>query len=547
MTIDQTPEWKALEAHKAEMAEVHMRDLFSDDAARFERFSLRLDGLLLDFSKNRITEKTMTLLTALAKAAEVEPWIARMFAGETINGTEDRAAFHVALRNRADGPMSTGGKDVMPQVREVLGRMRQLTERLREGSWHGETGKAIRNVVNIGIGGSDLGPAMVARALSPYCDPDLSLHFVSNVDGAEIAQLLERLDPETTLFIVASKTFTTQETMTNAHTARRWLVEKLGTETAVARHFVAVSTNEKEVRAFGIDAENMLVFWDWVGGRYSLWSAIGLPIALGIGMDRFEALLDGAHAMDCHFRSAPLARNLPVILALLGIWNVNFLGAESLAVIPYSQLLERLPAYLQQLEMESNGKRALRHGGLVNWDTCPVLWGAPGTNGQHAFFQLMHQGTRLVPTDFIAVARSAYSLERHQSALIANCFAQSAALMRGKTEAEARDELLAGGMDAETAKRLSLHKTYPGNQPSNTILLEQLDPQNLGMLIALYEHKVFVQGILWGIFSFDQWGVELGKALAGGLLSMVENADSSPEGDASTQGLLRAYRAWCKK
>ena len=545
--IDQTAEWAALDAHRAALAPTHMRDLFAADPKRFERFSLRLNGLLLDFSKNRIDRETLSLLVALARRADVGGWIRRMFAGERINATEDRAVFHVALRHRGEGPMTTGGADVLPAVRAVLDRMRNFSEDLRAGRWPGHSGKAIGAVVNIGIGGSDLGPAMVTRALAPYGQPDLQMHFVSNVDAADIAPLLARLDPETTLFIVASKTFTTQETMTNARTARRWLVERLGDEAAVARHFVAVSTNAQAVSDFGIDPANMFRFWDWVGGRYSLWSAIGLPIAISVGMDRFEALLHGAHTMDEHFRKAPLEENLPVVLALIGIWNSNFFGAESLAVVPYSQLLARLPAYLQQLEMESNGKRALRDGGFAEAGTCPVIWGEPGTNGQHAFFQMMHQGTRLIPTDFIALAESGYPVDEHQATLTANCFAQSAALMKGKGETQARAELITAGMDEDRAALLAPHKTYPGNQPSNTILLERLDPERLGMLIALYEHKVFVQGVLWGIYSFDQWGVELGKALAGGLLPAVAGDEAPPpESDASTLGLLEAYRAWRK-
>ncbi|HMB77611.1 MAG TPA: glucose-6-phosphate isomerase [Kiloniellaceae bacterium] len=543
--IDRTAAWAALAAHRDETADLQMRDLFAADPDRFGRFSLERDGLLLDFSKNRITDETLSLLLALAEAADLKSWIGRMFAGEKINKTEDRAVFHVALRHRGAGAMTTGGKDVMPAVRQVLNDMRRFTEELRSGRWRGHSGKPIRSVVNIGIGGSDLGPAMATQALTPYCHPDLAMHFVSNVDAADIGPLLARLDPESTLFIVASKTFTTQETMANARTARSWLVERLGTEAAVARHFVAVSTNEAAVRDFGIDPTNMFVFWDWVGGRYSLWSAIGLPIAIAVGMAAFEELLDGADRMDRHFQSAPLAENMPAILALIGLWNGNFLGAESLAVVPYSQLLSRLPAYLQQLEMESNGKRALRDGGFADWQTCPVIWGAPGTNGQHAFFQMMHQGTRLIPTDFIALAESAYPLAEHQAALIANCFAQSAALMRGKTEVESRAELLAAGLTPEQAARLAPHKTYPGNQPSNTILLARLDPRHLGMLIALYEHKVFVQGVLWGLYSFDQWGVELGKKLAGALLPAVAGEDPLPSDmDASTTGLLAAYKSW---
>lgn len=542
--ISDTPQWHSLETHAASLAHMHMRELFAADADRFDRFSLQLDDLLLDFSKNRITAETLDLLRALAEAAELSNWIEQMFTGARINATEDRPVLHTALRNRNNTPVMVDGQDIMPAVNAVLARVSDFTAAVREKRWLGFSGEPIRAVVNIGIGGSDLGPAMVTKALSPWQHPDLEFHFVSNVDGAQIDQVLKGLDPRTTLFIVASKTFTTQETMTNAATARAWLLDSLGDEAAVARHFVAVSTNEKEVRSFGIDPDKMFVFWDWVGGRYSLWSAIGLPIALSIGMERFEELLTGAHAMDRHFRTEPFASNLPVTLALIGLWNSNFLGAATQAVVPYSHLLRRFPAFLQQLEMESNGKRASKEGAFVPYETGSVLWGEPGTNGQHAFFQLLHQGTRLVPVDLIAVAQGEHLHSGHQDILIANALAQSSALMLGKTGAEARAELEAAGLPPDAAESLAPHKTYPGNQPSNTILLRRLDPHSLGMLIALYEHKVFVQGVLWDIYSFDQWGVEFGKAIANKLLPALQSNAEVQSEDVSTSGLMNAYRNW---
>ena len=523
--LSRRPEWRALKAHARAMREVPIADL------------------LADFSKQRVSGETMDLLHALAAAVGVESWARRLFAGEKINATEGRAALHVALRDRSGEPVLVDGADVMPGVRRVLDRMRDFAEAVRAGKRCGHGGRRFRSVVNIGIGGSDLGPAMVCEALSPWCHPELAFHFVSNVDGADIARVLAGLDPSTTLFVVTSKTFTTQETMMNAQAARAWLVEALG-EGAVARHFVAVSTNLEKVAAFGIEPANTFGFWEWVGGRYSLWSAVGLPIALSVGFERFEALLAGAHAMDRHFREAPAARNLPVTLALLGIWNGNFLGAETHAVVPYSHLLRRFPAYLQQLEMESNGKRALTAGGLADYDTAPIVWGEPGTGGQHAFFQLLHQGTRRVPIDFIAAAAGEYGHPDHHDALIANALAQSSALAIGRSEAEARAALLAEGHSAKQAARLASHRTYPGGQPSTTILLKRLDARSLGMLIALYEHKTFVQGIVWGIQSFDQWGVELGKQLAGRVLAALDAGKDDKSLDPSTRALLRAYRRW---
>ncbi len=544
MVLNHKPEWQALEQRRAALDGVHLRDLFAADPDRFARFTLRHENILLDYSRNRVDAETLEALLALARAVRLEDWIGRMFAGEAINLTEDRAVLHVALRNRSNTPIAVDGEDVMPGVNAVLDKMRDFVGRVHGGAWTGHTGAAIRDVVNIGIGGSDLGPVMVTEALKAFRHPGIRSHFVSNVDAAHLHETLADLDPASTLFIVASKTFTTQETMANAHAARRWLLQSLGDESAVARHFVALSTNADAVEAFGIDADNMFEFWDWVGGRYSLWSAIGLSIALALGMDAFEQLLDGAHAMDRHFRDTPLQDNLPVTLALLGIWYINFLGAESHAVVPYAQNLHRLPAYLQQADMESNGKSATRDGSFVAWDTGPVIWGEPGTNGQHAFFQLLHQGSRLVPVDFIVAANSDYPDDAQHEMLLANCLAQSAALMAGKTADEARAEMTAAGLDAAEVERLLPHRTYRGNQPSNTLLVDRLDPRTLGALIALYEHKIFCQGIVWQICSFDQWGVELGKQLAGQLLPRVRGESADGDVDASTVGLLAQLRDW---
>ena len=541
-SLKDSPAWKALEAHHEALAPTHMRDLFAGDAGRFERFSLSVGELLLDYSKNRITGETMDLLAALARQADVEGWRARMFGAKRINTTEARAVLHVALRNRTATPVVVGGDDVMPKVRRVLGRMRAFAVAVRGGIWKGRTGKRITDVVNIGIGGSDLGPVMVCEALKSYHQPGLAVHFVSNVDGTHIVETLADLDPETTLFIVASKTFTTQETLTNAASARAWLVDRLG-EAAVAQHFVALSTNTPAVSAFGIDPANMFEFWDWVGGRYSLWSAIGLPIAVAIGMDRFEELLEGAHAMDLHFLNAPVEANMPVILALLGIWYTGFFGAETHAVLPYDQYLHRLPAYLQQADMESNGKSVTRDGEAVGVASGPVLFGEPGTNGQHSFYQLIHQGTRLVPCDFIAPAFSHNPVGRHHAILLSNFFAQTEALMKGRTEAEARAELEAQGLSGAVLERLLPHKVFAGNRPTNSILVKKIDPHTLGMLIALYEHRIFVQGAIWNVNSFDQWGVELGKQLAKAILPELENAAPVDGHDSSTNGLINQFKA----
>jgi len=535
------PAWTALQARVAAHGARPMRELFAEDPQRFADFSLRLGDLLLDYSKNRIDRATRDLLVALAGQAGVESARAAMFGGQEINLTEHRPVLHVALRNRSDRPILVDGHDVMPEVRAVLARMRAFSAQVRDGSWRGATGQPIRSVVNIGIGGSDLGPAMVVEALKPYQRADLALHFLSNVDGSQAAEILKRCDPATTLFIVASKTFTTQETIANARTAREWLVNSLG-EAAVARHFVALSTNATAVAAFGIDPANMFAFWDWVGGRYSLWSAIGLSIAVAVGFERFEQLLDGAFAMDEHFRTAPLAANLPVLLALIGIWNANFLGAEAVAVLPYDQYLHRFPAFLQQLDMESNGKSVARDGTPAGWSTGPILFGEPGTNGQHAFYQLIHQGTRLIPCDFLVAAETHNPLGQHHPMLLANVLAQAEALMRGKTGEEVRGELTAAGLSATEIEALGPHRVFPGNRPSNFLLYRTLDPYTLGMLIALYEHKVFVQGVIWDINSFDQWGVELGKALAKVILPELTGTGSAAVHDGSTAGLIEAIR-----
>ena len=540
--LTDSPAWKALQDHAEATKDLHMRDLFEQDPGRFERFSLKLEDLLLDYSKNRITPDTMNLLLDLARETGVEAMRERMFSGEHINSTEDRAVLHVALRNRSKRPIEVDGEDVMGKVRKVLADMRAFSVSVRSGIWKGFTGKRITDVVNIGIGGSDLGPVMVCEALKPYHQEDFHVHFVSNVDGTHMAETLKTLEPETTLFLVASKTFTTQETMMNAYTAREWLVDTLGEE-AIAKHFAALSTNTDAVEVFGIDTANMFEFWDWVGGRYSLWSAIGLSIALAIGMDRFEELLAGAHAMDEHFRTAPLESNMPVILALIGVWNANFLGADSYAVLPYDQYLHRLAAYLQQADMESNGKSVTRDGETVDYDTGPVLFGEPGTNGQHSFYQLLHQGTQLVPCDFIAPAVSHNPLGKHHPILLSNFFAQPEALMRGKNAAEVREELEAQGLSPEAIKNLLPHKIFRGNKPSNSILVREVDPYTLGMLVALYEHKIFVQGAIWNINSYDQWGVELGKQLARKVLQELETEGDVASHDSSTNGLINAYKA----
>ena len=520
-----------------------LRELFAADPARADRFSLTIgDHLHVDYSKNLITDDSMKALHALARSTGVESLRDRMLTGEAINATEHRAVMHVALRNRSGRPMLVNGRDIMPDVRAALDHMRTFSDAVRTGQWLGYSGLPITDVVNIGIGGSDLGPAMVTAAMAAYAREGPRLHFVSNVDGTHLEETLRLLNPGTTLFTVASKTFTTQETMTNARSARAWFLSQARDDAAIARHFVAISTNEQEVRAFGIAPENMFVFWDWVGGRYSLWSSIGLPIALAAGFARFEQILDGAHEVDEHFRTAPIERNVPITLGLLGVWYTNVLGAETHAVLPYEQYLHRLPAYLQQLDMESNGKRVDRQGRAVAGHTGPIVWGEPGTNGQHAFFQLLHQGTRLVPCDFLAGIESHDSQPGHHRLLLANCFAQTEALMRGKTEEEARAELIAQGLQGPALEALLPHKVFPGNRPSTTILYRKLGPKTIGMLLAIYEHKVFTMGAIWNVNSFDQWGVELGKQLAATVARDLAATSEASSHDASTNRLINLAR-----
>lgn len=541
-TLTQYPVWQQLCEHQKAIANTHMRDLFAQDANRFNAFHLKFGDLLLDYSKHRITDKTLPLLMQLAKEAHIEEWRDRMFKGEKINITEDRAVLHTALRNRSNAPVLVDGKDVMPEVNAVLAQMRAFSDKVRNGEWLGYTGKRITDIVNIGIGGSDLGPVMVCDALKPYARPDLNVHFVSNIDGAHLMRALNVCNPETTLFIVASKTFTTQETMTNGRSAREWFLKSAKNEAFVAKHFVALSTNANAVKAFGIDPNNMFAFWDWVGGRYSLWSAIGLSIALYVGMDNFEALLEGAFEMDNHFKTAPLAQNMPVIMALIGVWYNNFFHVDSQAILPYDQGLARFPAYLQQADMESNGKFIDRQGDRVKHKTGPVIWGEAGTNGQHAFYQLIHQGTQIVPCDFLMPVHSHYAVGEngvaHHKILMANFLAQTQSLMLGKTKDEAREELLKQGLSGEALEALLPHKVFEGNRPSTSILFDKLTPNTLGKLIALYEHKIFVQGIIWNINSYDQWGVEYGKQIAQQILPQLNNNEMVSDFDSSTNGLI---------
>jgi glucose-6-phosphate isomerase len=534
--------WTKLTEHAAAMKKTHMRDLFAADASRFEKFSAAFEGIFLDFSKNIVDSATMALLSELVAEAKVADEAQRMFSGEKINLTEKRAVLHVALRNRSNTPIFVDGADVMPEVNAVLCQMKGFVERVRSGEWKGHTGKAITDIVNLGIGGSDLGPVMVTEALKPYCKRDLNVHFVSNVDATHIAEVLRVVDAETTLFLIASKTFTTQETMTNAGTAKSWLLEKLKEPAAVACHFAALSTNHAAVSAFGIDTNNMFGFWDWVGGRYSSWSAIGTTIALAIGWDNFEAFLEGAHAMDQHFCTAPTEKNLPMILATLGVWYGNFFEAESHAILPYDQYMHRFPAYFQQGDMESNGKRVTRSGEEVSVQTGPIIWGEPGTNGQHAFYQLMHQGTKLIPADFLAPCKSHNPLGAHHPILLSNFFAQTEALMKGKTAEEAAAELQKAGVEGAELEQLLPHKVFPGNKPTNSIMFDTLDPRTLGSLVAMYEHKIFVQGIIWDINSFDQWGVELGKQLAKKILPELTTDEDVISHDSSTNGLINHYK-----
>jgi glucose-6-phosphate isomerase len=538
-SLRKTSSWQALERHYAQIEKVPLRQLFADDPGRGQRLTLAAEGIYLDYSKNRLTDETLGLLVKLAEECGLAERIAAMFLGDKINTTENRAVLHVALRAPKGATITVEGQNVVPQVHAVLDKMTAFANRIRGGEWRGHTGQPIKNVVNIGIGGSDLGPVMAYEALRHYSDRNLTFRFVSNIDGTDFAEAIEGLDPAETLFIVASKTFTTLETMTNAHTARLWCLQTLKDPTAIARHFVALSTNAAEVTKFGIDTANMFEFWDWVGGRYSMESAIGLSTMIAIGPDRFRELLAGSHAMDEHFRTAPLARNLPAILGLLTVWYSDFFGAQTQAVLPYDQYLKRLPAYLQQLTMESNGKRVTLGGSPVDYETSPVYWGEPGTNGQHSFYQLIHQGTKLIPCDFIGFARSLNPLGRHHDLLMANVFAQAAALAFGKTAEEVKAE--------GTADSLVPHRTFPGNRPSNTMLLDSLTPASLGKLIALYEHSVFVQGTIWNVNPFDQWGVELGKVLANRIAPELESKEPPAlKHDSSTNTLIERYRAMKK-
>lgn len=535
------PAWAALSQDFEQTRHEHMRHLFAADPDRAARYSLQVGGIFLDYSKNRINDQILQHLFQLAEEAGVSERIKQMFHGDKINATERRAALHVALRNRTNGPINVDGEDVMPKVNAVLHKMGRFAHAVRSGEWLGYTKQVITDVVNIGIGGSDLGPLMMCSALKPYGHPRLNMHFVSNVDGAQLRDTLEKVHPETTLFIIASKTFTTQETITNAKTAREWFLRE-GSEADIAKHFVAVSTNKQAVAEFGIDTEHMFEFWDWVGGRYSLWSAIGLPIMLYLGEENFIEMLNGAHLMDNHFFNAPLAQNMPVILAMLGIWYINFYGGGSHVIAPYDQHLHRFPKFIQQLDMESNGKQVQTDGTPVQADTGPVIWGETGINGQHAFFQLLHQGTHVAPIDLIASLEKRSNLPGHHEILLSNVFAQAEAFMRGKTADEARAELQTDGLPESEIAMLVPHKTFSGNRPSNMLLLEKINPRNMGSLVALYEHKVFVQGIIWGINSFDQWGVELGKQLAKTILAELNGSLPAQPHDASTAQLIRLYR-----
>ena len=540
-----TQAWKALEAHQSQLAHTTIADLFKQEENRFNDYSLTFENqILVDFSKNKINQETLKLLHQLAKESALDEAINAMFTGEKINRTENRAVLHTALRNRSNTPVYVDDKDVMPEVNAVLAKMSAFCDRVISGEWKGYTGKAITDVVNIGIGGSDLGPYMVTEALRPYKN-HLNMHFVSNVDGTHIAETLKKVNPETTLFLVASKTFTTQETMTNANSARDWLLAAAKDNSAVAKHFAALSTNGKAVAEFGIDTNNMFEFWDWVGGRYSLWSAIGLSIALSIGFDNFEALLSGAHEMDKHFRTAPLEKNIPATLALVGLWNTNFLGAQTEAILPYDQYLHRFAAYFQQGNMESNGKYVDRNGNVIrDYQTGPIIWGEPGTNGQHAFYQLIHQGTMLIPCDFIAPAQSHNPLGDHHSKLLSNFFAQTEALAFGKTKEEVEAEFVKAGKSLDEVKDIVPFKVFTGNKPTNSILVQKITPFVLGALIAMYEHKIFAQGVIFNIFSFDQWGVELGKQLANRILPELADKEKVTSHDSSTNGLINQFKAW---
>lgn len=542
----QTAAYQKLKQHYGQIGTRHLKSMFAGDAQRAKHFSLRWNDILFDYSKNRMTSETLDLLVDLAKECGLPQAIEAQFSGLPINATENRAVLHTALRNRSGKPVMVNGADVMPDILKVLDSMKHFVEAVHSGVWKGYTGKSIKHVVNIGIGGSDLGPVMVCEALKAYSNRDIQMHFVSNVDGTHMAETLRKVDVETTLFIIASKTFTTQETMANAHSARSWFIERSGDVVYVAKHFVAVSTNAAAVSEFGIDTANMFGFWDWVGGRYSLWSAIGLPIALSLGYQHFEDLLAGAHAMDEHFRTEEFHQNMPFLMALIGIWYVNFFGAASQAILPYDQYLHRFAAYFQQGDMESNGKSVDRNGNPVNYATGPIIWGEPGTNGQHAFYQLIHQGTQLIPCDFIAPAKSHNILGEHHTLLMSNFFAQTEALMNGKSRAEVEEELRSRGMTESEIQFHAPFRVFEGNKPTNSFLIKQITPFNLGALIAAYEHKIFVQGLIWNIYSYDQWGVELGKQLAGKILPELRNAENVATHDGSTNQLINAWKAMCK-
>lgn len=540
----ETAAWNALLAHHTEIKTVQIKDLFKKDPKRFEKMSITLNDIIFDYSKNIITDETLEKLLQLAEDCKVKNAMEAIFDGEKINGTENRAVMHTALRNFSGQSMSIDGEDVMPEVRETREKMKAFCEKIHSGEWKGYSGKKIKNIVNIGIGGSDLGPVMVTEALKPYWIEGINAYFVSNVDGTQIVETLKKLNPEETLFTIASKTFTTQETMTNAQTARDWFLKSAKDEKFVAKHFVALSTNEEGVRKFGIDPENMFVFWDWVGGRYSFWSSIGLSIALTIGYDNFEKLLKGAESSDHHFRTTDFKENIPVIMALVGLWYTNFFGSETEAIFPYDQYMHRFPAYFQQGNMESNGKHTDRNGNDVTYSTGPVVWGEPGTNGQHAFYQLIHQGTHLIPCDFIAPAISHNPVGEHHKILVSNFIAQTEALMNGKTAEQVAAELKDAGMERSQMEKLIPFKVFTGNKPTNSFLLKEITPFSLGALTALYEHKIFIQGVIWNIFSFDQWGVELGKQLATNVLPQLDNNDEINSHDASTNGLINAYKNW---
>jgi glucose-6-phosphate isomerase len=537
-----TKAWQKLKTQAQEMKKIHLRDLFAQNKQRFEDFSLYFEDILIDFSKNLIEKEIFNTLIDLANEVELKVAIKAMFEGEKINQTENRAVLHIALRNRQNSPIIESGKDVMPEINQVLEKMKVFSQKINQGQWKGFDNQSITDIVNIGIGGSDLGPVMVTEALKPYQNPNLKVHFVSNIDGTHLVETLKKLNPATTLFIIASKTFTTQETMTNALSAKDWFLKTAQNPEYIKKHFVALSTNQKEVEKFGIDTQNMFTFWDWVGGRYSLWSAIGLSIACVIGFENFEELLAGANAMDNHFKETSFEKNIPVVLALLGIWYNNFFDAHSHAILPYDQYLHRFAAYFQQADMESNGKSIDRNGNIVQYQTGPIIWGEPGTNGQHAFYQLIHQGTKLVPCDFMAPAISHNPLNDHHEKLLSNFFAQTEALMKGKTAEEVENELVTAGKNKDEINFLKPFKVFEGNKPTNSILYKKLTPRTLGTLIAMYEHKIFVQGVIWNIFSFDQWGVELGKQLANQILPELMNNDEVNTHDSSTNGLINAYK-----